>query len=155
MTSPQLLAWILALPAIPDGNGIPIARKAAAAQDIATVCAETSVPVFCAATLDVLAAKESGYRTRASGDCPGMHAGSPQCTRELGARSCGAFQTPCARTPSDGLGQVKLAWSILLIAVDHCAEHPLWMYARGECKFSATASRYEALVRVSATTGTP
>jgi hypothetical protein len=79
----------------------------------------------------VLAAHESGYRTSAKGD---------------GGKSCGAYQTPCSRTPPDAAGQTRLALSILKDANDRCPGHPLWLYASGHCASSRTAVWYESEV---------
>jgi hypothetical protein len=134
MTAPQILAWLLALAPIRDGNGHDIPRPRAAAATIADVAVETDEPQMFAALLDVLAAKESGYRTNAAGDCPGMRPGDPKCTRALGAKSCGAFQSPCAITPVDGAGQARLAVSLLRRSFAACPEYPLSVYGTGRCQ---------------------
>lgn len=148
MNPATLAAWIMALPMIPDWHGFPIRRPPGAARDIAIACIDSYNPARCARTLDMLCAKESTYRPELAGDCPGMPAGSPKCTRELGARSCGAFQTPCARTPAKAtaLYQAKLARRILDDAETICPAHPLWAYASGECKPTDTAIKYERLI---------
>ncbi len=133
MTSAQLLAWLLALPLLHDGHGFPIPRPLGAARVIAEVAAETEAPQLYAALLDVLAAHESAYHPHAVGD----H-----------GRSCGAYQTPCARTPRrDARGQTRLAVKILRRAIDVCPGHPVWAYATGRCARTAVALRYEAEVR--------
>lgn len=132
MTKAILLSWLLALPPLHDGHGAPIPRPRAAAETIATVAMETGLPQIFAATLDVLAAHESGYRIAAVGDS---------------GASCGAFQTPCARTPKDALGQTRLAVAILYQALSVCSEHTLWAYAAGRCIRSTVAVRYEREVR--------
>jgi hypothetical protein len=148
MNAATLAIWILALPAIPDSRGFPIRRPTRAARDIAAACIDAADPARCARTLDMLCAKESTYRPELAGDCPGMRAGDPKCTREKGARSCGAFQTPCNRTPPKltPLEQAKLAKRILDDAETICPSHPLWAYASGECKPTDTAIKYEKLI---------
>ena len=130
----SLVAWILSLAVAHDGHGRPIPRPAGFATVIATVALEHPEvdPRIVAATLDVIAAHESAYRTSAIGD--------------HGA-SCGAFQTPCARTPHDALGQARVAATIWLVAVDRCPEHPMWLYASGRCAPSRIARRYERFIR--------
>jgi hypothetical protein len=127
-----LTAWLVAQPGVPDRQGRPIRRPESAARVIAQVAVETEAPYLFAVHLDVLAARESGYRLTVIGD---------------GGKSCGAYQTPCARTPSDALGQTRLALAILRTAIGRCAEHPVWMYASGHCSSSSTALEYEALIR--------
>lgn len=132
--SPQvLLAWLLALPPVLDGAGHPIPRPRAAAQVIADVAAAEPDALFVAAALDTFAALESGYRTNVAGDCPGMRAGDPRCTRALGAKSYGAWQTPTAITPRDGLGQARLWVSILRTSQRACPAHPLALLGTGKC----------------------
>lgn len=152
MTTGELLVIVLALSPVPDHLGRPISRNASAARDIAIACAETSVPILCAIDLDLLCARESNYRKDIAGDCPGLPAGSLLCTREKGARSCGAFQTPCATTPAKltGLEQTRIAWKWLAKSIEVCPDHPLWAYARGECKPSWIANEYEAIARAHA-----
>jgi hypothetical protein len=129
----QLLQWLLALPPILDGAHAPIARPARAAETIATVAAETEDPRFFAAALDVFAAHESGYRPRAAGDCPGLRAGDPTCARELGARSCGAWQTPCDVTSKDPTEQARQWVAILRRSRAACPAHPFAVLATGRC----------------------
>ena len=145
MTPVQLAAWLLALSPVLDGNGHPIPMPAAAARGIAIVAMETDSPQFYAATLRLFSALESGYRPSAAGDCPGMRAGSPLCTRELGARSCGAMQTPCATTPKDAIGQLRYAVVLLKRSMVGCVSHPLSLYMSGRCA-NVGASR-ELLIR--------
>jgi hypothetical protein len=132
-TSLQLFVWLMSLPPILDGHGYPIARPPAAARVIAAVAVETSDPAFFAAALDVFAAHESGYRPSAAGDCPGMRSGDPQCTRELGARSCGAWQTPCATTPRDATAQARQWVAILRRSTLACPAHPFAVLGTGRC----------------------
>jgi hypothetical protein len=133
MTAHAIFLWLMLSASHADGHGHEIPRQSFAANTIAiVVAAETDAPQVYAAMLDVLAAHESAYHTGVTGD---------------GGRSCGAYQTPCARTPPDGLGQTRLAARLLKQANEHCAGHPLWLYARGECKPSAIALRYEREVK--------
>ena len=132
ITKAALVAWILALPVVRDGHGMPIPRSSVVVDAIADAALETELPQIFAAHLDVLGAHESAYRTIAVGD---------------GGRSCGIFQTPCTRTPHDALGQARLAIKILRVAIDGCFEHPIWMYAAGRCVRSNIAAKYEREVR--------
>lgn len=147
----DLYETIMRLTPVPDKQGRPIKRDPIVIRFIAKVCAETSVPLLCALNLDVLAARESGYGRQDAGDCPGLPAGSPKCTRELGAQHCGIFQTACAKTPKDqGLAQTRIAWADFKRSIDACPDHPLMQYASGACKYSKTASDYEYIVRLHA-----
>ena len=132
MNAHAIFLWLMTLAVHNDGHGNPIPRTSFAANTIAIVAEGTEAPQIYAAMLDVLAAHESAYHTGVTGD---------------GGKSCGAFQTPCARTPPDGLGQTRLAAALLKQANDACPGHPLWVYARGECKPSRVALWYEAEVR--------
>lgn len=134
MTAAALFLWLLALPPVLDGHGHAIPRPRPAVMVISTVAATTDDPQLFGALLDVIAAKESGYRTKAAGDCPGMRAGSLLCTRERGAKSCGAYQTPCAVTPLDGLGQTRLALATLKRSFVACPVFPLAVYGTGRCQ---------------------
>lgn len=149
MNPEVLLAWLLSLPPVTDAHGYPFRRPEGAARTIVKVALEHPEvdPRVLAATLDVLAARESRYRPHAAGDCPTLPAGSERCTRELGARSFGAYQTPIAETPPDALGQTRLAASILLgRALNACPEHIVWAFASGHCAPSRIAREYEALI---------
>ena len=128
----QLFAFLFALSPLLDGHGRPIRAPESALRTIANAAAETESPRLFAAWLFVLGAHESGYHTGVTGD---------------GGKSCGAYQTPCAVTPSDGLGQSRLAIKILRQAMAACPEHVLWAYASGRCVYSTTAARYEREVR--------
>ena len=147
MTAGALLLWLLALPPVLDGNGHPIPRPRAAADVIAVVAIGTDQPLTYAALLDTFAAKESGYRPSAAGDCPGMRAGSLLCTRELGAKSCGAWQTPCGITPKLPMGQAQLALTTLQRSMATCPEHPLSLYGTGRCKAWPGGDARMAIVR--------
>lgn len=133
MSPEVLLPWIVSLPLILDKGGHPIPRPVEAARVIAQVAAREPDPAYVAAALDVFAALESGYRPKAAGDCPGLKAGDPSCTREMGALSCGAWQTPCKITPADGLGQAKLWVSILRRSQAMCPAYPLALLGTGKC----------------------
>lgn len=127
-----LLAALLSLPAVRDFHDHVIPRPLSAARVVARAALETERPEVFAVLLDVLAAHESAYRPSAVGDS---------------GRSCGAFQTPCAETPQDALGQARVAIRILRLALGSCPDHVLWSYASGRCRSSAVALRYEADVR--------
>lgn len=133
MNTPTLLAWLLALPPVLDGAGHPIPRPRQAAEVIATVASSEADALFVAAALDTFAALESGYHPKAAGDCPGMRAGDPHCSRALGARSCGAWQTPCGRTPEDPSAQARLWVAILRQSQRACPRWPLAMLGTGRC----------------------
>lgn len=154
MTITQILAWLLVVPLILDGHRWPIPRPISAAAIIAKVAAETEDPKFFAALLDVQAAKESGYRADAAGDCPGMRAGDPKCTRALGAKSCGAYQTPCAETPENAEAQTRLALAYIRRSYAACPAHPLSVYGTGRCDTRWGDDRV-ALARAAANTPTP
>ena len=132
MTSLEILVWLVACPLHLDGHAHPIPRPYGAAKTIADVAATTEAPQTFAALLDVLAAHESAYHTGVTGD---------------GGRSCGAWQTPCAETPPDGLGQAKLALKILRRANNYCPVHAVWLYASGRCVSTQVARFYEREVR--------
>lgn len=145
MSVPQILAWLMTLPAILDGAGRPIARPREAASVIAAVAASETDALFVAAALDTFAALESGYHPRAAGDCPGLPAGSPLCTRERGAKSCGAWQTPCAATSSDPAAQARQWVAILRKSMVGCPAHPLSLLGTGRCV--AWGERRERIIR--------
>lgn len=159
MNAPQIAAWLMHSTLILDGTPAhnPIPRPSKSADVIATAAAETSAPLLFAAWLDVLAAHESGYRTTAAGDCPGLRAGSLLCTRERGAHACGAWQGLCAALPAKAtpLDQARLAVRDLTRALDGCPDHPLWQYARGRCERSRVAELYEADVAAKFADGAP
>ncbi len=145
VTPGDILRWLLVLPPLLDGGGNPIPRPLTAASVIAVVAASESDPLFVAAALDAFAALESGYRPKAAGDCPGMRAGSLLCTRALGARSCGAWQTPCATTSEDPATQARQWVAILKRSMAACPAHPFAVLGTGRCV--AWGERREALVR--------
>lgn len=145
----------------------PIPRTESVIDVIATAASETEDPARYAMLLDVLGAHESGYNASLVGD----H-----------GNSCGAFQTPCGRTPGFrkctdeenasnpkcaraagrgwgwmhvsgpgvALAQARVAVSILRVAIDQCAAHPIYMYAAGACVWSKTAASYEEDVALEA-----
>ena len=120
---PRLVAWLLSLPLLHDGTPLhaPIHRPEAAVHVIAQAALETEDPPMYAALLDVFAARESAYRPTAVGD----H-----------GRSCGAWQTPCARTPMGkgaALEQARLAIRIFRASFAGCPDHPLALYETGRC----------------------
>jgi hypothetical protein len=129
----QILPILLTLAPMLDSHGYPIVAPPAALAIIARVAEETPAPELFASWLYVLGAYESGYRLSAVGD---------------GGQSCGAWQTPCARTRGlDGLGQARVAVAILKQAIASCPDHPLWAYASGRCVRTSVAVRYEAKVK--------
>jgi hypothetical protein len=142
----DLALWLASLPLVLDGHGHAIPRPRAAVATIVEAANASPAPLLFAAWLDVLAAHESGYRTSAAGDCPGLSAGSRECTRDRGAHACGAWQGLCAALPPKAtpLNQALLAVHDLVRAIAVCPEHPLWAYASGHCARTAVAVRYEA-----------
>lgn len=151
-----LVGIVLALPFVLDYEAprrMPIPRSAKVANVIAVASLETDSPIATAIFLDVVGAHESGYVTSAIGDhFDGI------------GRSCGAWQTPCARTPgfsrctegegcrwgwvfhgqpTTALAQARVAISIWQRAREGCPDHPMWMYASGNCSRSRTADLYE------------
>jgi hypothetical protein len=115
-----LVAWILALPYVHDGNGHDIPRPNGFADVIATVALEHSEldARILAATLDVIAAHESAYRVRPRG-------------YNDGGASKGAWQTPSRETPDDPIGQARVAAKWLITSISRCPEHPISLYATG------------------------
>ena len=83
-----------------------------------------------AALLVVFAFRESSYRSDVRGD---------------GGASCGAWQTPCARTELCGHtspqscfdAQAALALAIMRASMLACPEYPLAVYASGRCDSAA------------------
>lgn len=120
MTRAALIAWIVALPLVHDGLNRPIPRPPGFAKVIATIALEHPEldPRILAATLDVVAAHESGYRLHPHGYNDGGH-------------SKGAWQTPARETPDDPLGQARVAAKWLLYSMQKCPDHPLSLYATG------------------------
>jgi hypothetical protein len=146
VTPATLKAWLLAQALILDGHGYPIPRPSKAVDVIVTAAMSTGAPYLFAAYLDVLAAHESGYKPSLAGDCPKMKPGSLLCTREKGAKACGAFQGLCSALPANATpsDQANLAVRDLMRAIDGCPNHPLWQYAAGHCARSHVADLYEA-----------
>ena len=146
MTAATLTAWLLSQALVHDGHGYPISRPAKAVDVIVVAALETSTPQLFAAWLDVLAAHESAYHTALAGDCPGLPAGSPLCTRVLGAHACGAWQGLCSSLPPNAtpLDQARQAVRDLTRAIAVCPSHPLWAYASGHCARTRVAALYEA-----------
>lgn len=120
--------------------------RAMAADLVAAVAdGATSTPLpgktaeWTAAALIVWGFRESAYNTSAQGDCPGMRAGSRECRKAAGARSCGAFQTPCERTVlGDAKQQVALALSIMATSFAMCGDFSA--YIAGDCVRGARLS---------------
>jgi hypothetical protein len=135
VTAFAILRWLWSLgylgasnsPPMPRDLNITIAASVAAAE-------ESDHPKRWAAELDVFARFETGYRDVA-GDCPGLPPGSPLCTRELGARSCGPWQTPCRETPQSMSleDKARLALRHMKTSALACPKAPLSIYATGVC----------------------
>lgn len=165
MSPADMIAWVMTWPLLLDGRpGFavrnPIPRPAFAPQvmveaSIAFIDERTKLgkpsmaPELYVAFLDVFAARESGYRIDAAGDCPGMRPGDPKCTVELGALSFGAWQSPVARTPKTAaskfalaMAQAKVALTIFQASAEMCPSHPVSAYMTGHC--SAVGSMREA-----------
>jgi len=164
MPPADLIAWVMTWPLLLDGRpGFavrnPIPRPKYAPLAFVTAATEhidartkkglpSASPELYVAFLDVFSARESAYNVQAAGDCPGMKPGDPACTVELGAVSCGAWQTPCSRTPMSlasgkqalAVAQAKLALDILDVSMAACPSHPIAMYMTGRC-VSVGASR--------------
>lgn len=157
MSPADLIAWVMTWPLLLDGRPSdavrhPIPRPRFAALAFVTA-AEAHIadrtkkglpaasPDLYVAFLDVFAARESGYNVEAAGDCPGMRPGDPACTVARGAVSCGAWQTPCGRTPMSlasgkhalAVEQAKVALGILDVSMASCPSHPIAMYMTGKC----------------------
>lgn len=156
MTPEAFVAWVALWPLLLDGTPSSTTRHAIprpAFAPLAFVTATnehiaertkrgqpTASPELYVAFLDVFAARESGYRLDAAGDCPGMPPGDRRCTVALGALSFGAWQTPVARTPKTAaspmllaVAQARLALSILETSMAGCPDHPIAMYMTGRC----------------------
>ncbi len=137
----SLEAWILAAslayahtaePHNPAPRGMPaeLAREVADAATASPLPGKTAE--WTASALIVWGFRESAYNTSAQGDCPGMRAGSRECRKTAGARSCGAFQTPCGLTVlGDARQQVKLALSIMATSFATCGDFSA--YIAGDC----------------------
>lgn len=109
-------AWVLRIALlVHDAHGFTRAMPPAMASAIVDVAADSVE----AATLVVLAFRESSYRTDVRGDA---------------GQSCGAWQTPCSSTPlGDVRAQAKIAVAILRRSAALCPSHPLAIYASGSC----------------------
>lgn len=141
MTPAALSAWCLvASSRFTDPAGHPFNEAPAAfCQALAAEAAER--PLFPwpdgdreTVALDLaIAARESGYDASRAGDCRSLPAGSPLCSKARGARSCGAFQSPCNITPlGDPARQVRIANRILRQSFVRCPEFPLVPYMSGD-----------------------
>ncbi len=147
MTFEALLALILAFPVLRDGtpqhNPIPQPREAAEAIARAVVDSDANDPMIApeftplewAAVLNVWGALESGFNPRIAGDCPGMRPGARECTRERGARHCGAFALACSTTPPTmpWAEQARRALATMRHSARACPEFPMSLYASGRC----------------------
>lgn len=135
-----LLAWLAALPRVPDTQGRGIARPAEAIDAIVTVAIEVAErdqvdPRIIAASLDVIGARESGYRSH------------PRGLNDHG-RSKGFGQTPSRETPDDLLGQVRVTARWLLVSMKRCPDFPISPYATGGyCGSVRISDEYWRLVR--------
>lgn len=114
-----MLNWILAIALLMhDSHGYSRNMPPAMAQAIADVAPDRAT----AALMVVFAFRESSYRADVKGD---------------GGASCGAWQTPCARTPKDVRGQAVLALAIMHASMAACPDYPLAVYASGSCTSQA------------------
>ncbi len=114
-----MLNWILTIALLMhDSHGYSRSMSPAMAQAIADVAPDRAT----AALLVVFAFRESSYRADVKGD---------------GGASCGAWQTPCARTPKDVRGQAVLALAIMRASMLACPDYPLSVYASGSCTSAA------------------
>ena len=154
MNLTQLTLWLAQAPAVLDWHGHPIARPESFPPVVAQVVLEHPEmdDRLLASTLDQLAAHEGSYNARAQGDCPGLRAGDTHCTVSLGAKSCGAYQTPCTQTKlGDLLSQTRLAARHVVTSFLGCPEKPLNLYASGQCpRAVGIAETYLALIRKAA-----
>lgn len=114
-----LSLWLCSLPPVQASWG-PIPRPDAFCRVVAAVALEfPEVDArWLAASLDVVAAHESAYRTHP----PGLN--------DHGA-SKGAWQTPSAETPDDAYGQARVAARWMIRSAQQCPDHPLSLYASG------------------------
>ena len=108
-----MLNWILTIALLMhDSHGYTRAMPPAMAEAIAAVAPDKAT----AALMVVFAFRESSYRSDVKGD---------------GGASCGAWQTPCARTPKDVKGQAVLALAIMRRSWMLNPEHPMAAYCSG------------------------
>lgn len=145
MTFEVLLAWLLALPPVLDGHQHPIPRPPGFCRVVAQVALEHPEldARLLAATLDVVAAHESSYRTHPAG------------SNDHGA-SKGAWQTPSRETPDDPLGQARVAAKWIIVSFTRCPGHPLSLYATGHvCGAVRVADFYVREIRAEAATPLP
>ena len=127
-----IVQWILAIALlVHDGHGYSRAMPRLLGDAIAAVAPDRDT----AALLVVFAFRESSYRADVKGD---YYADADGVVRP---HSCGAWQTPCSRTPlcvaSSGAkcfqAQAALAWSIMQASMVACPDYPLAVYASGNC----------------------
>lgn len=129
-----LLQWLWSQPWLSSSNGGDVPRDVNVAIEIAKVASETQHPRQWAAALDTWAAFETAYEDR-PGDCPGLPVGSRKCTRALGAKSCGYWQTPCKSTPP-GMSiedQARQALAMMMQSAKACPSAVMSVYATGRC----------------------
>jgi hypothetical protein len=124
----QLRAWLTSRP-LHRNAGRPIDRTAEVVDAIVNVVEGEIEDYRWAATLDTMAAYETGYRPDICGGCPGIANGTP-CTREQGAESCGAWATEVGRTSRSATvtDQARVALKMLKESESWCPTHPLAMY---------------------------
>lgn len=123
MTPPDLAAWLLvAASQLLDRSGHAGRPPQAVVDAIAAGATADPVAgdqVHTAALLLVIAFRESSYRADVRGDS---------------GKSCGLYQTPCARTTlRDPAQQTRLALQILRQSFTACPDFPLAVYASGSC----------------------
>lgn len=164
MTAAQLLAWLALWPVILDGhphqrkprNPIPCPPPLAAVMVDAALesAARTGLDAETFLAFEyVWFAHESGYHVGLAGDCPGMPAGDPKCTRDLGARSCGIGQSPCRITPkgATALEEARISLRILESWMTSCPSYALQAYSGNGCRDSVEHFRRDELRAVLAT----
>jgi hypothetical protein len=124
----QLWEWLAARPYLQNHGDI--VRTTEAVDAIADAVEGELEDYRWAATLDIMAAYETGYRPDICGGCPGIPNGTA-CTREQGAESCGAWATERGRTPRGSTirDQARIALTMLKESESWCPTHPLAMYA--------------------------
>lgn len=135
MTPSALLLALATMTPVPDSAGRPILWPARYPATVVQAVLEqdtTQDPVWLAVALATIAATESGYSPRAIGD--------------HGA-SCGLYQTPCAQTPHDAVGQARLAIRVLHLSTTRCPAYPLALYTSGRCAPNRVATLYEARIQ--------
>lgn len=164
MTGAELIAWVALWPLVLDGRPgqrlprHPIPRPAAIVSVMVDAALEAeartgvSAETFLAVE-DVQFAHESGYRPGLAGDCPGMRAGDPRCTRAAGAKSCGLGQTPCRITPpgATALEEARITLRTFERWMLECPSNPLGAYMTGSCRVGLGRFRSEEIRALLAT----